>query len=451
MVRNHVGIEELGIPGVSIVQEKFVEDARTTAEAFGLVNPPLAVTPYVFTSLNAPQTRQAVDKIIDQIIRGLTEPVSSESKKTMVRKIPSRGPKEDVLEFTGSDYRECFEKMNDSFLEWGWSDGFPILSPTETAVNEMLRGTKRSPEDIVIEKFVPAMAEATVRNIAVNAVMAGCKPEFMPVLLAAVQAMHDPAIPLRLMAMSTGPHAPLFIVNGPAAKRLKINSGLCSLGPAGPGRLSFANVVIGRAVRLCLVNLGGTYPGIKDMDTIGSPTKFSFLLAENEEASPWEPYHVEKGFQRQDSTVSCCYGHSFVEMGDLVSDTAEDLLSTFARHLSGICGMNANTYIFPMILMAPAHAGILERDGWTKDDARQYLHLHCMTPAEDFRRSPYYKKYPEKKKWMEKADAKAMVHLFERPEDVQIVVVGGQAGKSSAYAGFHPVNPYRIEHSEDDR
>ncbi len=436
----------MGIPGVSIVQEKFVENANKTTEAFGLLNPALAVTPYVFTSLNPEQTRQAVDdKILEDIIRGLTKPITVESRESRFQRVPARGPKDDVLEFGGSDYRECFDKMNDSFAEWGWSDGFPTIPPTEEAVEAMLRGTKLSPDHLVVEKFVPGMAEGTVKNIAINAVMAGGKPELLPVVITALKAMHDSVVPLRMMAMSTGPHAPLFIVNGPVADKLRINSGMCALGPAGPEKLSLANVVIGRAVRLCLMNVGGAYPGIMDMDTIGSPTKFGMVLAENEKANPWNAHHVERGFRPEDSTVSCCYGYSLVEMGDLVSDTAEDLLSTFAKHLMGICGMQMNTYIIPVILLAPAHAGILARDGWSKEDIRQYLHLHCMRPAEDFRRSPYFKNYVVKMKWLQKADSKAMVHLLEKPEDIHIVVVGGQAGKSAVYGGYHPVKPHLLE------
>jgi hypothetical protein len=242
--------------------------------------------------------------------------------------------------------------------------------------------------------------------------------------------------------MSTSPHAPLFVVNGPIAQRLPINSGLCALGPAGPERLSFANVVIGRAVRLILTNVGNAYPGIMDQDTIGSPTKFSMVLAENERANPWEAYHVEKGFRADESTVSCCYGHSLIEICDLESDTAERLMNSFARHLKGIAGVSL-TYYQPMILVCPDHAVILARDGWTKDDVRQYLYLHCKISAEEYRRSGCTA-HPVPRKWLEAADSKAMVPLYQKPEDIQIVVVGGAAGKSAAYAGIYPAKPHVV-------
>lgn len=433
-----MGVEELGIPGVSIVQEGFVTDAKATGEAFRLENPSMAVTPHVFTSLNAELTRQAVDELMEDIIIGLTKPLPE--PESMTQRMTTRGPKDEIIDFAGRDYLGCFEKMNDKFLDWGWSDGFPLIPPTEEAVGKMLEGTKRSSTETVVEQFVPGMAQAGVRNIAINAVMAGCKPEHLPVVISAVEAMHDPEIGLRVVTMSTGPHAPLFIVNGPVAQKLRINSGLCALGPAGPERLSFANVVIGRAVRLVLMNVGNAYPGVMDQDTIGSPTKFSMVLAENEKANPWEPYHVEKGFEAEDSTVSCCYGHSLIELCDLESNTAEGLMNSFARHLKGIGGISLSPYQ-PMILIAPDHAVILERDGWTKDDIRQYLYLHCKIPAEEYRRSACTR-HPVERKWLEAADSKAMVPLYERPEDFQIVVVGGMAGKSSAYAGLYPANPH---------
>jgi hypothetical protein len=438
-----VGLEELGIPGVSIVQKGFVADAKATAMAYRLINPSLAVTPYVFTALNAPQTRQAADAIIEDIINGLTK-VSAEPKGSVIERIPTRGPDDDVLEFRGKDYKECFEKMNDAFLDWGWSDGFPLIPATKEAVEEMLRGTNRPPDETIVEHFVPGMAQATVKNIAINAVMAGCKREFLPVIIAAVEAMHDPAATsLRLCTMSTGPHAPLFVINGPIVNQLHINSGLCALGPAGPERLSFSNIVIGRAVRLILMNVGNCYPGIMDQDTIGSPAKFSMVVAENEKANPWDPYHVEKGFASEDSTVSCFYGGSLTEMCDLESDSAEGLMNTFARHLTGI-GAIGFKYLTPVILMAPDHATVLARDGWTKEDVRQYLHLHCRISAETYRRSACVCN-PPKKKWLEAADSQAMVHLYGKPEDIQIVVVGGMSGQSAGFVSMDPANPHSIK------
>jgi hypothetical protein len=445
LVRNHVGLEELGIPSVAIIQEYFVEDAAASGEAFGLPNPTVVVTPETFTSLTDTEVRQAVDKMIEDIIIGLTKPLP-EPKERVFERVTTRGPKDEFIEFAGKDYAECFKKLNDRFLDWGWSDGYPLVPPTEEAVSEMLGGTKRSPDDTVVEKFVPGNARATVRDIAVNAVMAGCKPEFLPVIITAVEAMHNPdgnlLSMLRSMTMSTGPHAPLFLVNGPVSEKIGINSGSCSLGNAGPERLSFANVAIGRAVRLCLMNVGNCYPGIMDQDTIGSPAKFSMVIAENEKKNPWEPYHVEKGFRADESTVTCFYGHSLIEMADLDSENAEALMNTFALRIIGI-GQTLFMSFYPVILLCPDHARVLVRDGWTKNDIRQYLHLHCCISAEKYRRSKVMS-FQMGKKWIETADSRAMIPLYEKFENIDIIVVGGAGGKSAAYLGLFP-KPYPIK------
>ena len=368
-----------------------------------------------------------------------------ESKETVVERMTTRGPNDDLIEFRGKDYQGCFHQMNDAFLDWGWGDGFPLLPPTEEAVREMLKGTTRAAEETVVEKFIPGMARATVKSIAINAVMSGCKPEFLPAVIGAVEAMHNPAINLRTVTMSTGAHAPLFIFNGPISQKLGINSGLCALGPAGPEKLSFANVVIGRAVRLALMNVGNCYPGIMDQDTIGSPNKFTMVLAENEKANPWMPFHVEKGFKPEESTVTCFYGTSLLEMRDLESDTTEGLLNGFARCLTGLANLSSNMrgiHYRAMILLAPDHAKIPARDGWTKDDMRKYLYHHCAISAEQYRRSSLR---PVEEKWIEAADSRTRVPLYERPEHIEIIVVGGMAGKSAAYCSGYAAIPHLLQ------
>jgi len=441
LVRNHAGIEELGIPVVSIVQDYFVQDARASAEAYGLQEPALAVTSEAFTSITASQTLEAIDLIFDDIVAGLTKPIPS-SNENVVKRIAIHGPDDDTLEFFGTDLLHCLENMNERFLEWGWSDGFPLVPPTKNSVKKMLGGTKRAPDDVVVENFVPGMAQATIRDLAINAVMAGCQPEFMPIIITAVEAMHHPEINLRMCTVSTGAHAPLFVVNGPMGEKLKINSGSCALGNAGPGKLSFPNIAIGRAVRLALMNVGGAYPGILDQDTIGSPAKFSMVLAENETKNPWEPYHVEKGFKVEESAVTCFYGHSLIEIADLESDTADTLINTISLRVIGI-GQTIFIPYYPVILLSPAHAEIFNRDGWTKNDIRQYLHLHCSITAEKYRRSKSLA-WGQDRKWITEADSSAMIPLFEEPGKIDIVVAGGTSGKSAAYLGLCP-KPYPVK------
>src|ERR1051326_5375040 len=174
---------------------------------------------------------------------------------------------------------------------------------------------------------MPGFGMATVRALAANAVMAGCRPEDLPVLIAAVEAMADPVINLRMKSMSTGPQSPLLVVNGPIAKRLGINSGRCALGP---GALSYANTVIGRAVRLIMMNVGHCYPDVSDLDTIGSPIKYSMCVAENEDANPWTPYHVDLGYDREQSTATIHFVYGLCELHDFENHDPDRLMQVFA-------------------------------------------------------------------------------------------------------------------------
>ena len=185
---------------------------------------------------------------------------------------------------------DSLEAVEAHFRAQGWTDGLPIVPPTEARVATMLAGIDADP-DHVVGKIPPLWAEATVEKVAINAVMAGCGPEAMPVLVAALEAMLDPVFNLYGVQATTHPVAPLLIVHGPAAARLGMHAGA---GVFGPGNR--ANATLGRAVRLCLWNLGGARPGQGDMATQGSPAKYTYAIAERVEASPWGPLHASLGF-----------------------------------------------------------------------------------------------------------------------------------------------------------
>ncbi|MCI0848076.1 MAG: hypothetical protein J4N86_06065, partial [Chloroflexi bacterium] len=234
-----VEFEKRGVPTVSWVAEGFIRDAIRSAENFGVPTVAMATMPSPFTNQSPGGVESMVSAGIDQVIQGLTEP-------------PERGPAVDagfttitepMLNFEGKDLLDTMEVMNRQFLEWRWSDGFPLVPPTPDRVERMMAGTTRDPQDVVTT-LEPGFGVATVEKIAANAVMAGCRPEHMPVLITAVECISEPVIYLRNKAMSTGPHAPLILVNGPIAKELNINYGVCALGP---GSISYANSVIGRA------------------------------------------------------------------------------------------------------------------------------------------------------------------------------------------------------------
>lgn len=232
---------------------------------------------------------------IDKIVYGLTE---------WQPKVTAKGiyPAEKI-NVEGKDYEEAVANMNELFLKRLWSDGHNLLPPTEEQVGWMLTGTDLARDTLIGSgKVDPAGGLATVESIAVNAVMAGCRPEYMPVLIAAVEAITEPKFKLSALQATTGPHTPLLIINGPIRKQLDIN---CSSGLFGPGWK--ANTAIGCALRLIMLNIGGAFPGIASMHTMAHPGHYGMCIGENEEVlegTGWNPHHVEMGFKRDTSTVT---------------------------------------------------------------------------------------------------------------------------------------------------
>src|SRR5690606_1979463 len=205
------------------------------------------------------------------------------------------------LEFKGPDILAALENFNHCFVEQEWGDGYPLLPPTASRVGELLAELERDPHELIC-LLNPGMGHATVEAVATNCAMAGCSADEMRVVVAALRAISKTPPPLdKSVLMSTGAFAPLLLVSGPVAERLRVNGGRCCLGP---GRANSVNLRIGRAVTLCLKNLGRWIPGVMDLDTIGTPRKFKLCLAENMEESPWESYHVSQGFRPDDSTVT---------------------------------------------------------------------------------------------------------------------------------------------------
>src|SRR3546814_279807 len=191
-----------------------------------------------------------------------------------------------------------FEEANDALYRAGMTDGLPVVPPTPERVARMLAGARRDPAQ-VLGVMGPGYGQATVEKIAVNAVMAGCQPDYLHVLIAACEAMLDYEFNLYGINATTHPVTPMLVINGPAAERLRVNSGYNCMGQGWR-----ANATIGRAIRLILINIAGGTPGKGDRATHGTPAKFSFCLAENEMASPWEPLHVRRGFAPRQSTVT---------------------------------------------------------------------------------------------------------------------------------------------------
>src|SRR3989475_9831588 len=208
----------------------------------------------------------------------------------------------------------CFEK--------GWTDGLPVVPPTEAAVRAMLDAARLAP-DAQIAYIRDRATAVTAEKVAINAVMAGCKPEYIPVVVAAVEGIGDPRWGYHGPGTSTGGAAVLLIVNGPVARELAVKPGDNLFGPGWR-----ANLTIGRALRLVMRNVCGSRPGTLDRGTLGHPGKLSYVIAENEAESPWTPLHVERGFRPGQSTVTVMAAEAPHQFYNQLSNTAEGVLTT---------------------------------------------------------------------------------------------------------------------------
>jgi hypothetical protein len=270
------------------------------------------------------------------------------------------------------------ETVQEYFEERGWSDGLPIVPPSREAVEAMLHYSDRSPDDVVAH-LAPRNGAATVELIAVNAVMAGCRPQYLPVLLAAVEAVADPAFNLNAIQSTTHPCGVLILVNGPIARELGMNHGSNCFGQGWR-----PNATIGRAMRLILLNIGGGTPGEGDRATHGTPAKYSYCAAETEAANPWQPLHVERGFALEDSTVTMVGGEGPHNINDHASVHGEGLLTTVAMSMRQLGSNNmSGGGGEPMVVFGPEHADQIAADGYTKDDVKRFLWEHSRFPVRD--------------------------------------------------------------------
>ena len=274
---------------------------------------------------------------------------------------------------TGLDGNASEAEVSNEYHRRGWTDGLPIVSPTRERVDATME-TVASPADHLLGAMGPRRGQATVEKVAINAVMAGCLPEHFPVVAAAVEAVTHPDFQLDRLIPWTGPTAPLLVINGPLRKALDIN---CEHDLFGPG--SQANVTIGRALRLALLNIGGAQPGAVTKSPHGQPGRLGMCIGENEEESPWEPFHTEQEFDAHQSTVT-----AFAVSGTAPifyrmqkhRESADDLLEVIAsclRYVEGYATAYHQDGGLPLLILCPLHARTFAEHGWSKDRVRESL------------------------------------------------------------------------------
>ena len=306
--------------------------------------------------------------------------------------------------------------INEFFEEKGWSDGLPIIPPTEERVVQMLSAAQRNPQD-VIGTVPPRWAPATVEKVAINAVMAGCLPQYMPLLIAATEAITDPKLNLYALQATTGGPAVMLIVNGPIRKQLNINGGSNALGEGWR-----ANATIGRCIRLMQRNIGGSYPGTTCKATLGWPGKYSMCIAENEEASPWEPLHVERGFEPNQSTVTAISADASMRASDLDSSKAVGVLTNFAQKMEGPSGPEA------IMVICPEHAKIIADDGFSKRDVQKFIWERAAYRMKDLPDETFQQRV--KRRSDLKLTRDSVIPVTDKPEDILVVVAGGDGSQS---------------------
>jgi hypothetical protein len=391
--------------------DEFNPLARAQVTAKGLPGLPLVTVAHPIGGIPPAAVAAKAEGIVDRVLRGLTTnpdaDVSPPGDDTELVDAPS-----DIDEFQGW------------LMERGWGDGLPAIPPTRERVARMLAVTRRRADEVAAI-LVPRLGRATLDVIAANAVLAGALPEHLLVILAAVEAVADPAFNLQAIQTTTHPCSPLLIVNGPIARRLGIHAGGNVLGQG-----ARANAVIGRALRLVLQNVGGARPGKEDRATHGHPGKYSYCLAENEAASPWEPLAAERGFAGE-STVTVCGSEAPHNINDHASTTPSAIVATVSS-VAATVGSN-NIYLGgePLVLLGPEHAATAASTGWSKDEFKRQVWEHSAVPLTRFAPeniTRFGTIYPE---GFKDRPSGAVARFARDWQDIMVVVAGG-AGKHSA-------------------
>lgn len=263
----------------------------------------------------------------------------------------------------------CFER--------GWTDGLPVVPPTDARILNMLSGTSRRPDEVVGE-VPPNLRPCTVEKVAINAVMAGCKPEYMPVVLAALEAALEPKFTLHGLLCSTCFSGPVIVVNGPITRAIGMNSGVNALGQG-----NRANATIGRALQLIVRNVGGGIPGGIDRATLGNPGKYTFCFAEDESDPEWEPLSVRRGMSPGADAVTLFQGDGIQAFIDQRSRTPEELTRSLASSLFAVGHPKLCEFTNAMLVLSPEHYAIFRAAGWTRRKIEEELDRALTRPGRD--------------------------------------------------------------------
>lgn len=419
-------LSQRGLPVCGMASDRFDDFSRQVLQIRNAGDLGLAVVAHPVAGIPREQAKARVTaEAVDAVIEALTAAAGA-GPGTAASAQPATAP---AVEFLAEDA----DDLADQLEGLGWTDGLPVVAPSPERVERFCAAATSGDAAADLGAMAPRQGRLTVRTLAANAVMAGCRPEHMPVLEAAAAALQEPGFNLYGMQMTTHPVAAMVMVHGPLAAELGINTGTGCMGQG-----NRANGTIGRAVRLVMMNVGGAYPGdgehpgAIDRATQGTPAKWSFCFAENEAASPWQPFRVQLGFALDDSVVTVAAVEGPHNVNDHHSDSGEEILFTIAETMAT---PGSNTLYMggdQFVVLGPEHAAVIARSGFGIADVQQYLFEHARVPVERIGA----KKLDEAATWgvyRERLESfGGRIPVAYAPEDIRIVVAGG-VGRHSAW------------------
>jgi hypothetical protein len=411
------------VPTVTVATDEFLGLAQLHTKAAGLPHMQIVTVAHPIGGLEAEEVRakaRGAAEFIQSIRR--TQPADAESApgEVVVERRPR--PRRAGMVDAGSS----LDRAAAFCAEQGWTDGLPVVIPTRRRVADFVAASGLTADSVVAE-IAPSAAPATVDLVAANAVMAGCRPEYMRVLVGAIQAVAEPEFKLAAIQATTHASGVLVLLNGPVVDELGINSGY---GVFGPGNQ--ANATIGRALRLVLWNVGGAKPGVGDRSTQGSPGKYTYCIAENTADSPWEPLHVEHSFAPSDSTVTVIACESPHNIQDHTSKSAVGVLTTVAGSMTELGSNHVLTHGGePLLVLGPEHAATISKDGLSKQDVKQYLYERLRVRFDACSPDWHGTDYMEGRLRRDTGQAE-WIPLVGSADDIWLIVAGG-AGKHSSW------------------
>ncbi len=451
---NQSEIEKIGIPTVTVTTNEFLALARSTMESRGLADMAFVQVPHPMGMIPKDEIRAKADKTFPDILKAATQ------WKPQRTKIPGLGVAPYPLEVV--KFKGTVQDVTKMFFNKGWSIGLPFIPPTKEAVQAMLKGTSHKPDEVVWDAIPPRMGIVTVELVAATGVMAGCKPEHMPLLLAVVEAMKTPGrgAEWRALTTTTYPTAPRFVFSGPVVKDMGIAYGLGSMGPEFP-----VNLAIGYFVNLLGDVAGGSRPPAGDMTTQGwQGNTIATVVGENNDpgANPWkQSYAEEQGFKAADNVVIYTSGPPPVIMNDHASVDPKDLaeLMAYTMNAAGVSrcfGLNIGVGNgIGAWVIGPEHAATLAHDGWTKKDLRDFLWKNARTPyrvlgpmieGKCVTTSCCPDNFPKDFLAQGPITPDTMIPISASPDQIDIFVSGG-AGKQSQWWSytFGPTTPIIVK------